>query len=409
MERQLYVHLNLEKKKYRKNNNNNNFMGLVDFFMPILSFGSQNIDLITGKQKMTIRKLWKKPLKKGDRLHCYWNLVSKERKKIFEATVTDVKLIEFSELIKNDKLAQEEGYRDAADMEKEFKKMYIEKIKDSDMFQIIYFEKLPVDKWEGEKINEKSMITQRADMLFDTGKYDKSAMCYTAALKIDPDDVYILNKKGDNLTRLGLFSEAIECYDKAIAIDPDNEYIWNNKAIALLNSGAPDKAIIASDKALENSGDNTVIYYWRAIILEMLQRFDEALYLYDLILDIDPSNHEVWNERGNLLTELGKAEDALESYEKALELCLKDDIDAESYNRKGNALLDLHRYQEALESYDQAIKMDSSNTIFWANKGVVLIELHKYDQALICFDRILNLDPDNEDALILKEECLDNL
>ena len=32
--------------------------------MPILSFSSQDIDIITGKKTMTIRKLWKTPLKK---------------------------------------------------------------------------------------------------------------------------------------------------------------------------------------------------------------------------------------------------------------------------------------------------------------------------------------------------------
>ena len=50
--------------------------------MPIMSFGSQNINIITNKKAMTIRKLWKTPLKVGDRLHCYWNLASKEKKKI---------------------------------------------------------------------------------------------------------------------------------------------------------------------------------------------------------------------------------------------------------------------------------------------------------------------------------------
>ena len=49
---------------------------------------------------MTIRKLWKTPLKKGDRLYCYWNLVSKEKKKIFEAKVADVQTIPFSDLKK---------------------------------------------------------------------------------------------------------------------------------------------------------------------------------------------------------------------------------------------------------------------------------------------------------------------
>ena len=67
-------------------------------------------------------------------------------------------------------------------------------------------------------------------------------MCYDAALRIDPDDVYLLNKQGDNLSRLGHFDQAIFCYDKALKIEPHNEYILNNKAIALLNSGKLDDA-----------------------------------------------------------------------------------------------------------------------------------------------------------------------
>ena len=47
--------------------------------MPILSFSSNDIDVITGKKTRTIRKAWKTPLKVGDRLYCYWNLVSKEK------------------------------------------------------------------------------------------------------------------------------------------------------------------------------------------------------------------------------------------------------------------------------------------------------------------------------------------
>ena len=79
--------------------------------MPILSFSSQDIDIITGKKTMTIRKLWKTPLKKGDRLYCYWNLVSKEKKKIFEAKVADVQTIPFSDLKNNDELAKKKDLK----------------------------------------------------------------------------------------------------------------------------------------------------------------------------------------------------------------------------------------------------------------------------------------------------------
>ena len=44
---------------------------------------------------MTIRKLWKTPLKKGDRLYCYWNLVSKEKN--LEKLYTKLKSVNVSE------------------------------------------------------------------------------------------------------------------------------------------------------------------------------------------------------------------------------------------------------------------------------------------------------------------------
>ena len=346
--------------------------------MPIMSFGSQNINIITNKKAMTVkamtvRKLWKTPLKVGDRLHCYWNLASKEKKKIFEAQVTDVKTLPFKEIKNNDKLAQEEGYEDSKEMVREFKKMYPDGISDDDLFQVIYFEKLDINKWKGEKIDQKEMITQRADILFDTGKYDKSVLCYNAALKIDPNDVYLLNKKGDNLSRL-------------------------------------DRALEASNGALNANPNNPVVLYWRGFILEILAEFDKALEVYDKLITIDDTNPEVWNARGNVLTDMERPEEALEAYDKALELCLEDsEIDATAQNRKGNALLDLGRFEEAIECYDKAIELEPRNTSFLLNKGVVLMELDRFDEAEILFTKVLALDPSNDDARVLKMECLENM
>ena len=39
-------------------------------------------------------------------------------------------------------LAKKEGFESAAEMVKDFKKMYAGKIEDSEMFQIIYFENI---------------------------------------------------------------------------------------------------------------------------------------------------------------------------------------------------------------------------------------------------------------------------
>ena len=56
-------------------------------------------------------------------------------------------------------------------------------------YVIEYIKKLPIDEWEGEKIDEQSMITQRADILFDSGKYDKSELYQLKTIRTDSGQI----------------------------------------------------------------------------------------------------------------------------------------------------------------------------------------------------------------------------
>ena len=67
------------------------------------------------------------------------------------------------------------------------------------------------------------------------------------------------------------------------------------------------------------------------------------------------------------------------------------------------------RFEEAIECYDKAIELEPRNTSFLLNKGVVLMELDRFDEAEILFTKVLALDPSNDDARVLKMECLENM
>ena len=92
--------------------------------MPILLLGNRDIDLISGKRNVTIRRLWKQPLYRGDRLYCYWNILSKEREKLFEAEVTRVEILTFNQIIEDATLPTKLGYKNSKEMEKDLKKTY---------------------------------------------------------------------------------------------------------------------------------------------------------------------------------------------------------------------------------------------------------------------------------------------
>ncbi len=377
--------------------------------MPILLLGNKDIDLISGKRNITIRRLWKQPLYTGDRLFCYWNILSKEREKIFEAEVTKVDILSFKEVISDSELPQKLGYKNSRELEKDLRKSYPNNTEDDDEFQIFEFKKLHITQWEGSAINQKNMIIKKADVLFEMGEYKQSSLCYQAALEYDPEDAHLLNRIGDNLTRLGQFGDAIKNYKKAIKVEPDNEYLYNNMAITYLNKGEPDKAIKMSDEALKINSKNTTILYWRGIIYEMLNDFEKALEYFDQVLELDDSDPDVWNERGTILNMLGKSEEALLSYDKSLELCLDDFKDSNTWASKGNTLLGLQRYEEAIECYDNALKIDDTNHIILNNKGVAYMELDDFQSAIECFTKVLVMYPNNPDAQVLQEVCLENL
>ncbi len=377
--------------------------------MPILLLKSKDIDLITGKKNITIRKLWKNPLYPGDRLYCYWNILSKEREKIFEAEVTAVNILTYEELLQNNKIIQDLGYKSSKELEQYLKETFPNNCSKESQFQVFSFHKLPVNEWEGSIIDQKNMIVKKADILFDMGKFNQSSLCYKAALEYDPQDSSLLNRIGDNLTRLGQFGDAIKYYKKALKLEPNNEYLYNNIAIVYLNRQDPVRALKMNTEAFKINPENTTILYWRGIIFEMLNDFEKALEFFDYILEIDDTNSDVWSERGTILNMLGKSEEALESYDKSIALCLNDNEDANTWASKGNTLLGLQRYSEAIECYDEALNLGGDNPIILNNKGVAFMELGNFESAMECFTKVLAEYPNNPDAQVLHEVCLDNL
>ena len=377
--------------------------------MPILLLGNRDIDLISGKRNVTIRRLWKQPLYRGDRLYCYWNILSKEREKLFEAEVTRVEILTFNQIIEDATLPTKLGYKNSKEMEKDLKKTYPNNTSGKDKFQVFQFRKLLVTQWERSAINQKNIINKKADVLFEMGKYKQSSICYKAALEYDHDDVKLLNRIGDTLSRLGQFGDAINHYKKAIKLEPDNEYLYNNIAIAYLNKHDLEKALKMSDKALSINMHNTTVLYWRGLIYEMLNDFENALNSFDNVIEIDDTDADVWNERATVLNMLGKSEEALYSYDKSLELCLDNDKDSNTWASKGNTLLGLQRYEEAIASYNNALKLNQNNRKVLNNKGVAYMELDDFNNAIKCFRKVLVIYPDNPDAQVLQEVCLENL
>ncbi len=107
--------------------------------------------------------------------------------------------------------------------------------------------------------NQQAMAHfNRAESLFDSGKYQEAIREYDLALKDDPKMVKAEIYKGDAYLRAGNGEKAIECYRRAIVIDPADKQAYRflgdvleSRYDAKGNVADLDEAIAAYQKALE--------------------------------------------------------------------------------------------------------------------------------------------------------------
>lgn len=73
---------------------------------------------------------------------------------------------------------------------------------------------------------------------------------YDSDLKMDPDNITILNNKGVVLANLKEYQAAIECFDKVLELKSDDAVAWHNKGVVLDRIRKQDEAVKCYDKAL---------------------------------------------------------------------------------------------------------------------------------------------------------------
>lgn len=89
-----------------------------------------------------------------------------------------------------------------------------------------------------------------ANSLQKDGNHIKAIENYDKALKLDPNNSQLLDKKSKSLIKLNRLNEAIECSSKSLEIDPFNASFLSRKASILNKLGRYKAAITYCDKAL---------------------------------------------------------------------------------------------------------------------------------------------------------------
>ena len=227
------------------------------------------------------------------------------------------------------------------------------------------------------------------------GRHAEALSHIGLALKIRPDNAFVLNNHGVALLELKHFDEALQSLERSIASRPDYADAHSNRGNVLKALLRFDEALASYDRALMLRPDFAQAHSNRGDVLCEVRRFEEALASCESALKLQPEFAEAHCNRANALRKLKRLDEALAGYNRAL--FQKPDY-AEAHSNRGTALHELHRFEEALESYDRALALRPDFAEALSNRGNALQELKRFEEALTDYERATSLRPNFAEA-----------
>lgn len=115
------------------------------------------------------------------------------------------------------------------------------------------------------------------------------------------------------------------------------------------------------------------------------------------IIEEYPDRRDAYMERGFLFDNMKRYDEAINDYLIALKISERKDAScfndiAVAYSKKGDE-------QKALKYYAKAIKIDTNNSVYYANRGASYNVLGEYQKALVDYQKALDIDEKNKGAL----------
>ncbi len=207
------------------------------------------------------------------------------------------------------------------------------------------------------------------------------------------DDHY---DRANTLFDLGRYDLAVKEYDAAIHHAQDHVPARNNRGLALCALGEYQAGVASFEDSLRIQSANAEAYHFRGNALSAMRQFAAAIESYDQAIALNVGEAEIHNSRGSALAQCGKYPEALASYGRALELRPQF---PEAHSNRANVLAELRCWHEALAGYDRAITLNPHFVDAHINRGNALMALDQLEAAVAGYGQAIALRPDYTDAL----------
>ncbi|HCL01690.1 MAG TPA: hypothetical protein DHW61_04625 [Lachnoclostridium phytofermentans] len=227
-------------------------------------------------------------------------------------------------------------------------------------------------------------------------KYDDYA--YKEAIDAFSEYTRLKKKDADGWCYLGLsylynkdMVTAKECLDKAMKISPEDVFIISSMANYYRYVGDSQKAEDLYKNALEKNQDDYDLLYSVAEFYQDKEKYDEAIQYADRAINADESRYKAYGIKAQIFFWQGEKQKAIDT----IDLMISNNLDnAYVYYVAGNLYMNEYEYKLAVENYDKALEMNPLNEDACIGKIRALYFSKRYTAclkyALIAEDQFIN-------------------
>lgn len=209
-------------------------------------------------------------------------------------------------------------------------------------------------------------------------RFEDAYRAYDEALRIAPNDKTSLTNYANLLVDTENEPKALEVLEKSLGIDPHQPNAWYLYAVALENQGRSESALSAVDRALSLSPGRQDCQALRAITLTRLGRHEEAYPTLVAAVEREPNRADLMLTLAQHHQAQGDVPQADACYRKALSLAGRNKTMA--YMNWGGLYLQTGQFDKALELTLASLESDPKNHDAWFNMALIRLVQGNFEE-----------------------------
>lgn len=243
------------------------------------------------------------------------------------------------------------------------------------------------------------------DVFFDEGDYRAAIRDYRRGLRLQPQDVNLMNSLGVALVECNQLRDAAQCFQDVLALEPDNYMALVNLGRVRHSLGLLEGALSCFEHAYAAHGQERTagqeLFVPLGWLLMQAGQCEQAITVLQHYLRRPGHDHEYLPQRllGLCALETGQAEQAMRALQQALKIFPHDSI---SMSALGLLYVEQAEGIElGLSLCNKALALDNFNADHWYRLARAQLHLGSIDEALLACKQCLRLQRTHIAAIVL--------